>query len=300
MAELSKDVSGKAIRSVTLIGAGVNVFLAVVKIAVGAFFGSLALVSDGLHSFTDLSSDFAVLVGAKLGSREPDHCHPFGHGRAETMATFVIVLVLIAVGGAMIYFAAMEIARGEVTEPSWVVLFAAVISVVCKEVLYNVTLRVARRVHSSSLYANAWHHRSDALSSFAVIVGVAAGFMGFEFGDQIAAIAVGLMIILVAAGIMGGVIREFSERAADEQTQSRIHEIVSATPQIRDHHRLRTRLAGRELFIDLHIQVDAELNVDKAHRISEKLERNLERNIERPVNILVHIEPWFAENKVGR
>ena len=269
----------------------VNIALSVVKVVVGWLAGSLALVADGIHSLSDVATDAAVLVGLRLGSKEPDQSHPYGHGRAETFSAGLIALVLILVGGAMVYYATMAIARDQVTTPRLGVLIAAIVSIGAKEWLYRVTQKVAIQYHSSALYANAWHHRSDALSSVAVAIGFISLEFGFGHGDQVAAMAVGLMIIWVGIRVVGDSLRELTEGAVDSDTIEHIRDVINANSSIRQWHKLRTRTVGREVFLDLHILVDPNLSIAAAHEISESLENSLGEQITRPINITVHIEP---------
>lgn len=286
----------KRIREVTYLGIGVNVLLAVVKLAVGMSAGSMALFADGVHSFSDLATDVAVLLGVRFGAKEPDKKHPYGHGRLETFSSVFVALALIVVGGAMIYKASRGIAgldegmKKEFVLGPWVI-FVAVISVLSKEVLYRLTKKVAVKSHSTALYANAWHHRSDALSSVAVLVGFVSIKFGYVYGDQLAAVAVGLMIILVGGKIMGKSFEEFSEGAVDGGTIEQITRIIESNENILKWHKLRTRNVGREVFIDLHILVDPKLNIVEAHGIAEQLEDAMHKQIVRPVNITVHVEP---------
>jgi len=177
-------IAGKQIKSITYLGMVVNIALAVIKIAIGVFAASLALVADGIHSLSDLATDVAVLLGLRLGSKAPDQSHPYGHGRAETFSAGLIALILILVGGVMIYYATMAVARDEVTSPKIAVLIAAIISIAAKEWLYRATKKIAIQSHSSALYANAWHHRSDALSSVAVAIGLDASFVARAYAGD--------------------------------------------------------------------------------------------------------------------
>ena len=285
------DIAVGQIRSVTYLGMVVNVALSVVKVVIGLAVSSLALVADGIHSLSDLVTDVAVLLGSHLGARKPDQSHPYGHGRIETFSAVVVALVLIAVGGAMIYQATISIAKNESTDAHWAVMAVALLSIVAKEGLYRMTRKVAVRSHSTALYANAWHHRSDAFSSVAVLVGYVSLRFGFAHGDQVAALTVGLMIVFGGAKIIGDSLRELTEGAVDPQTAESIKAVIDADEAIRQWHRLRTRTVGREVFLDVHILVDPDLNVAAAHEISERLERTLDKEIARPVNLTVHIEP---------
>ncbi len=287
--------AGKKINRITYIGMWLNSSLAVAKIIVGYLAGSLALVADGVHSFSDLATDLAVLLGVRLGSKKADSSHPYGHGRAETFAGGFVAIILIIVGGAMIYYATLAIARDEVTQASFTVLAVALISVFSKEWLYRITKKIAVESHSPSVYANAWHHRSDAFSSIAVVIGFIILELGFTHGDQVAAIAVGLMIIMVGMKVIGETFRELTESSIDNDTIELIKNIINANSSIHQWHKLRSRTVGREVFLDVHILVNPELNIAAAHEISEKLEKELEEQISRPINITVHIEPDLPE-----
>jgi cation diffusion facilitator family transporter len=291
MSEDKNRIAGRQMKSITYTGAAINAGLSVLKIVIGPLVGSLALLADGIHSLSDLATDAAVLLGLRLGSKEPDRSHPYGHGRIETFSAGAIALVLIVVGGVMIYYATLAIAANKVAAPHVAVLIAATVSIVAKEWLYRITKKVAMRSHSTALYANAWHHRSDALSSVAVVVGFVSLELGFEHGDQVAAIAVGLMIVWVGIRIIADSLQELTEGAVDPATIGHIKEIINANSSIRQWHQLRTRTVGREVFLDVHILVDPELDVSAAHEIAEHLERALDEQMTRPVNITVHIEP---------
>jgi cation diffusion facilitator family transporter len=288
-------IAGRQIKSVTYLGMAVNIALSVIKVAIGLSAASLALVADGIHSLSDIATDVAVLLGLRLGSKEPDKSHPYGHGRAETFSGGLVALILIVVGGAMIYYATLAIARDEITTPRFAVLFAAVISIAAKEWLYRITQKAAIQSHSPALYANAWHHRSDAFSSVAVVIGFISLQFGFGHGDQVAAIAVGMMIIWVGVRIIGDTIRELAEASVDPDTIEHIKEIINSDSSIRQWHKLRTRMVGREVFLDLHILVDPDLKITAAHEIAERLEKTLDEEITRPINITVHIEPDTPE-----
>ena len=288
-------IANRQIKSVTYLGMAVNIALSALKVVIGLSAASLALIADGIHSLSDVATDVAVLLGLRLGSKEPDQSHPYGHGRAETFSAGLIALILIVVGGAMIYYATMAIAEDKVTIPRIAILIAAVISIAAKEWLYRVTQKAAIQSHSPALYANAWHHRSDALSSVAVVIGFISLELGFGHGDQVAAIAVGLMIVWVGVKVIGDALRELAEAAVDPDTIEHIKKIINSDSSIRQYHKLRTRMVGREVFLDLHILVDPDLKITDAHEIAESLEKTLDEQITRPINITVHIEPDTPE-----
>jgi cation diffusion facilitator family transporter len=294
MSKVRYTEATKKVRVVTHYAIVFDILLFVLKTLIGLMAGSIALVTDGIHSLSDLATDFVVLLGYHFGSKEADQCHPYGHGRLETFSASFVAIVLMVVGCAAIYYAAIQVARERISEYSHIVLITAAFSIVAKEYLYRITKKAAVESHSSALYANAWHHRSDAASSLAVVIGFIALRIGFKNGDQIAAIIVGLMIIYVAAKIISQCFSEFAESSVDKKTSEQIKQIINSNPSVRDWHKLRTRTVGREIFLDLHILVDAELNISAAHEISESLEKSLHENIPRPVNIVVHIEPDLA------
>ena len=283
--------ANKQIKFITYIGILCNIILSAVKVGAGLAVASIALIADGVHSLSDMATDIAVLLGVHFGSKQPDEEHPYGHGRIETFAAVFIALILTVGGSAMIYYAAWDIALGNIKTARFAILVVAVISIVTKELLYRATKKIAVKSNSSALYANAWHHRSDALSSIAVLIGFIAMKFGFGYGDQIAATAVGLMVILVGIRVAGECVHELTESAVDSETVAHIKEVINSDSSIRRWHKLRTRMVGREVFLDLHILVDPQLNVTAAHEIAERLEKTMDEKITRPVNITVHVEP---------
>lgn len=285
------------IKKVTYIGLFANFGLAILKIFVGLMGRSMSLVADGIHSFSDMVTDITVLLGIHFGTQKPDRSHPYGHGRIETFSTALISIILIVVGLIMVYKAGADIATAEIAQPSLWAVAAALISIGIKEWLFRITKKIAVNTHSSSLYANAWHHRSDALSSVAVVVGLISMMAGFKYGDRIAAIAVGLLITYVGWSIFEDCLNEFAERSADEETVQQIRDIVNSNEDIHNWHRLRTRTVGREIFLDLHILVDPDLNIRDAHQISENLESALHRKLKKPANIIIHVEPDLPEQR---
>jgi cation diffusion facilitator family transporter len=281
----------KQIMKVTWLGIYINFALVAAKIITGFLVASMAMVADGFHSLSDLLTDFAIMIGVKISSKEPDDEHPYGHSWAENFITVLTAIPLAIAGGYMVIKAVHSIADHNVNKIGWPVLIVALIAVVLKEYSFAVTKKVAVRLSSSMLYANAWDHRSDALSSLAVAIGAVASMLGFAYADQIAAIIVGIMIVWVAVKILSDSAGQFTARAVDESTSRQIKQIISSQSQIRDWHKLRTRVVGRELFMDLHILVDPQLSITEAHDIAESLENEMHTQISQPVNITVHIEP---------
>jgi cation diffusion facilitator family transporter len=295
MDEDKQQFASKQLRLVTYLSIVANVFLISGKFIVGLMAGSLSLLADAIHSVSDMFTDIAVLLGLYFGSKEPDSEHPYGHGKLETLAAIVIALGLLGVGLGMIYYAALDIAKDNVTHPRNLVLAAAVSAIAVKEVVYRVTKAVAMKYHCPAALANAWHDRADALSSVAVVAGVVAQKFGFSHGDQVAAIGIGVMVMIVATKLIRDCLGELIEKAVDEATLKQIKDIIKANGQIRQYHRLRTRTIGRQVSLDVHILVDPHLHIAAAHKIADSLEKNLNEQIPRPVNITIHVEPDIPE-----
>jgi cation diffusion facilitator family transporter len=294
MKQVNEDLlneRAKKIRSITLWGVLANIFLIAIKVFSGVLIKSSALIADGFHSLSDLATDFVVLAGIRLSNRPPDEAHPYGHKRFETLATQIVGLILLVVGFGFIWKASQAIFQGEENFPGGMMLVVAGVSIVVKEILFVLTRRISKETHSTALYANAWHHRSDSLSSGAVLLGAMASLLGWGYADQVATIVVGLMIIGVAGKILYEGLIEITEQSADEESIERIRKILSDESEVIDWHALRTRRVGGELFIDVHLLVNPDMSVRDSHVICEKVEKRIERELKKPVNVLIHIEP---------
>ncbi len=285
------QTANRQIRRITNVGIAANAFLSAVKMAVGLLSGSMALFADGVHSLSDMATDLAVLVGLRFSTKGPDSKHPYGHSFVETFVAVFVGIVLATAGLGIIYRAAGDIAAGSQAVMGVDILLIALLSVAIKEVIYYMTRRYAVKLHSSMLYANAWHHRTDSLSSMAVAAGFIFCKFGLAYADAIVAILVGTMILMASVKVLLDSAGQITQRSVDLETKQKITEIITSAEQIRQFHKLRTRTVGRELFLDLHILVDADLTITQAHQIAENLEQNLHAKIDRPVNITVHIEP---------
>ncbi len=281
----------RRIRSITLWGALLNLLLMALKILSGIFIQSTALIADGIHSLSDLATDFVVILSSRLSNRPADDTHPYGHQRFETLAAVFVSVVLMIVGGGLIWTASRDILNGEGHFPGAWVLVIAGISVVSKEAVFRITRKIAKKTHSASLYANAWHHRSDAFSSIAVLAGGIAGLLGWAMADLAATVVVGFMILGVALKIFYQGMMELTEGSADKSSIAAIKETLSADEEICGWHALRTRKLGGELFVDLHVLVDEKLTVRESHDISLRIEEQIKTCLSKPVNVLVHIEP---------
>jgi cation diffusion facilitator family transporter len=288
----SLDARYQTVRKVTLVGAVVDLLLGVAKVVVGVTAGSQALVADGIHSFSDLATDFLVLFAAKHAHREADTEHPYGHGRIETVATVVlgVALVLVAIG--IGYDAARRLLdQNLLLHPGWLALVVAVISVVSKEVIYQYTARAARRLRSKMLLANAWHSRSDAISSIIVVIGVLGTMAGYPYLDAVAAVAVALMIAKIGWDLLWKSLQELIDSALAPEQVEAIRKLIIAVDGVRACHMLRTRHSGSDALVDVHILVDPALSVSEGHQIGEAVRWRLIKAIEEVSDVTVHIDP---------
>lgn len=282
---------------ITLIGMIGNVLLLSLKLLFGFISGSAGLIADGIHSASDMATDLAVLGGMHLGRRKADADHPYGHGRFETLAGGIVAGILILVGAFIAWEAVAVIRSGVVNFPGIPVLVIAVISIAVKEWLYRRTIRVARDVNSAALHANAWHHRSDALSSIAVLAGGIGGLAGWGQADHFAGLIVGLMVIAAGGKTLIVVLHELTEGGLSRDEVKKIESAIESVEGMREWHYLRTRRVGRETFIDLHVLVDPVLSIVDAHRISSDVEGAVHRACNRPANVTIHIEPDVEEQR---
>ncbi len=280
------------IRRVTIVGALVNACIAFVKLLFGVIGHSQALVADGLHSVSDLASDFLLLFAAKHASRGPDSEHPYGHGRIETLFSVVQGLILgafavsIGVDAVRRLFDPQQLLRPEVST-----LFIAVLAVFTKEALYQYTVRAARRLRSSMLRGNAWDHRSDAISSVVVVLGVAGTLAGLPYLDAVAAVGVALTIVKISFELIWQSMRELIDTALDAERVDAIRGTILAVSGVRACHMLRTRRMGGDALVDVHILVDPELSVSEGHQISEQVRTRLIDAFEEINDVMVHIDP---------
>lgn len=288
---MARGERGDTATQITLIGLGLNLALTAAKFATGVITGSVALLADGIHSLSDLVTDLVVLGGLRLSQRPADASHAYGHGKFETVATAMVALALFAAGGWIAVEALLALTSGAVSIPGPLVAAVAAVSVVSKEWLFRATRRVARELRSSSLEANAWHHRSDALSSVAVLVGGVMASAGITQGDQVAAIAVAVLIGWAAARILRRAIYELTEGALPAAEQGRVAQAISEIEGVLSWHKLRTRYAGRAVLVDVHIQVDPSLSVAESHRIASRVERGIRDALGCEASVVIHVEP---------
>ncbi|WP_457665420.1 cation diffusion facilitator family transporter [Thiolapillus sp.] len=286
--DLRRSESGR----VAVVGAAVNIILSVVKVVVGVMGNSQALIVDGIHSLSDLMTDILVLVASHHASHGPDENHPYGHGRFETAATLALGAFLVLVAGGIMWDSVERLMRGgEAQSPAAIALYAALFSILANEALYWYTIIVARRINSELLRANAWHHRSDAVSSIVVLIGVGGAMLGHHWLDLAAALIVGAMVAKIGWDLGWGAMRELVDESLEEDKVDEIRTIIRNIPGVSSLHMLRTRRQGHEAMADVHVQVAPWISVSEGHMISIAVEEQIKANIEEIADVTVHIDP---------
>jgi len=278
-------------KKVTIAGAIVNFILAIVKVIIGIIGHSHALLVDGIHSFSDLLSDIIVVFAAKKSSQSPDENHPYGHARIETAFAAVLGGVLITVGVGIVVDALGRLASGNIITPSNLTLWVALLSVLSKEALYQYTFIYAKRLNSTILKANAWHHRSDAISSIVVLVGISGSLYGIHYLDAAAAVIVSMMISKIGWDIAKESIEQLVDKGLDPKKVQSISQHIVEIPGVSQMHMLRSRQMGADALLDVHIEVSPQLSVSEGHRISDEVSAELTQTFPDIAQVLVHIDP---------
>lgn len=288
----------KKIREITTIGAIVNIILTVLKIFVGLIGRSAAMVADGVHSLSDLLSDIVVLIFSHISSKGRDKGHAFGHGKFETLATLIVSLILIVVGGSLMANGIQEIidiVNGKtIPTPGLIALWAAIISIIAKEVLYQVTAKVGREVNSPVVLANAWHHRSDAFSSIGALIGIGGAILLGEkwvILDPIVSCGISIFIIVIAVKMSIPCLAELLDSSLPEDIENEIIKTALSINGVDDIHNLKTRRNGISYIIYAHIVVDAKITVTQAHEITTNVEKALISKFGTETQVNIHVEP---------
>ncbi len=293
------EVDASLVRRITLWGMVMNLLLAAAKFAVGLAAHSQACVADAIHSLSDLSSDLAVLIGVRFWSAPADSDHPHGHQRIESLITLFIGALLGATAIGMASKAIGSLGETETTPlSSWPVLGVSLLSILTKEILYQWTVASGQACHSAALIANAWHHRSDAISSIPVALAALAARIWPELShlDSIAAIIVICLLLRACWQIAWPCIKELSDQGLGPQELEEMRRIASAMPGVKNVHNLRTRRFGSSVLLDMHIMVDKDMTVENSHRIAEEVADEIRRKKPLVLDVLTHVEP---ENSVN-
>lgn len=283
---------GKLKARASYVGGAVNVVQTAIKITFGILGHSAALLADGIHSLSDLLSDILVIIAVRLGSREADGDHPYGHRRFETIATVILGMSLLIISGTIVWHVLEHVNQPEsLPVPDNMVLGIAAISILLNEWLYHYTKGIAKKTRSKLLLANAWHQRSDAMSSLVVLCGVGGVLLGYPYADAIAAAIVALMVAKMGLGLIGDSIKELVDTSLPPALVTEIRQTIMSVDGVKGIHLLRTRQMGEDAYIDAHIVVDPRISVSEGHCIGDAVRDELINRFDDVIDVLVHVDP---------
>ena len=295
---IGADDAGKVVdkvSTVTIIG---NMLLSVFKLMAGIVAKSNAMISDAVHSASDVFSTFVVIIGIKLASKEADKEHPYGHERLECVAAILLAMILFLTGLAIGIEALKDIfsgSYGDLQVPGVLALAAAIVSIFSKEGMYWYTRYYAVKIDSGALLADAWHHRSDALSSVGALVGIGGARLGFPIMDSIASLVIFLFIVKASYDIFKDAIDKMVDHSCDDETEKRIYECVMTNKEVLGIDSLHTRIFGNKIYVDIEIMIDGSYTLIRSHEIAEEVHDSIEKNFSKIKHIMVHVNPAQAE-----
>lgn len=276
---------------ITIVG---NIVLSVVKLLAGIIAHSNAMISDAVHSASDVFSTIVVIIGIKVASKEADKEHPYGHERLECVAAIVLAIVLFITGLGIGTEALKNIVQGnygDLQVPGILALIAAIVSIVCKEGMYWYTRYYAKKIDSSALMADAWHHRSDAFSSIGALIGIGGARIGFPVMDSIASLVIFVFIVKAAYDIFKDAMNKMVDHSCDEETEKQIYDCVMKNEHVRGIDLLQTRIFGNKIYVDVEIQLYASYTLEEAHNIAETVHNDIEDSFSKVKHIMVHVNP---------
>lgn len=298
MAELDKLTREKEVYKVTLLGSFVNFLLVIFKFLAGIAGHSAAMLADAVHSLSDFITDVIVILFVRISNKPQDKSHDYGHGKYETLATALIGVALLGVGFGILWNGANEILaflRGEqLRSPGMLALVAAVVSIVLKEILYRYTVRMGRKYNSQAVIANAWHHRSDALSSIGTAAGIGGAILlgpDWTVLDPVAAVVVSFFIMRVSIKLLIPCIDELLEKSLPEDVEREIEQIVLSVEGVTEPHHLKTRRIGNNYAIEVHVRMDGNITLYKAHETASAIEHKLKERFGEDTHVGIHVEP---------
>lgn len=277
---------------VSVVSIVVNVVLSVFKFIAGIIAHSGAMISDAVHSMSDVLSTFVVIAGMKMAGKANDAEHPYGHERMECVAAIILSVMLAVVGAGIGYSGVMKIISGETLEvPGKLALAAAVISIAVKEWMYWYTRAVAKKVNSDALMADAWHHRSDALSSVGSFIGIGGAIIGYPVLDSVASVIICVFILKAAIDIFKGAVNKMVDRACDPEITKQIRDIILSNNEIITLDMLKTRMFGAKIFVDVEFSLDGSVTLEYAHSVADKIHDEIESTIPMVKHCMVHVNP---------
>lgn len=294
---VSEDEFKKVANKVSFITIVQNILLSVFKLFAGIFAHSNAMISDAIHSASDVFSTIIVIIGVKLASKKSDKEHPYGHERLECVAAIVLSIVLLYTGIKIGSQAVKDIIGGNyqnLQKPGMLALVAAVVSIVTKEIMYWYTRHYAKKIDSSALMADAWHHRSDALSSVGALVGIGGAMMGFPVMDSIASIVIFVFIAKAAYDIFKDAMDKMVDHSCDDETEKEMRDFVLAQKEVLSVDLLHTRIFGNKIYVDVEIGVNGSYTLRQAHEIAEEVHEGIEKNFPKVKHVMVHVNPADA------
>lgn len=291
---LTPENETKLAMRVSVISVIVNLVLSVFKLLAGIFAHSGAMISDAVHSASDVFSTFIVMIGVTISGKQADEEHPYGHERMECVAAIVLAVILFATGLGIGWSGLQKIMQSQqqtLEAPGTLALIAAIVSIVTKEWMYWFTKIAADKIHSGALMADAWHHRSDALSSIGALVGIAGAQLGFPVLDPIASVVICLFILKAAIDIFRDAVDKMVDKSCDENTVDQMRTLISQQDGVMGISRLQTRLFGSKIYVDTEIEADGNLTLVQAHDIAEDVHRSIEHNFPEVKHCMVHVNP---------
>lgn len=276
----------------------INVFLALFKIVAGVIGKSQAMISDAIHSLSDVFSTFIVMIGVKIGNKKADDSHPYGHERFEAISALVLAFILGYTGLTIGINSIKAIVSGsnDFVVPGVIALVAALVSILVKEIMYWYTIYYAKKIKSTALKADAWHHRSDALSSVGSLLGIAATYLGFSYGDVIASLLISFCIIKVAYDIFIDATNKIVDKACDEETLNEYKKTICDNDQVLNIDSIKSRIFGNRIYLDIEIAVLNTLSLEEAHRIAEDVHDSLENKYACIKHCMIHVNPLNKSN----
>ena len=280
---------------VTIVG---NLLLSAVKLLAGIVANSGAMISDAVHSASDVFSTFVVIIGIKLASKKPDREHPYGHERLECVAAIILSMVLFITGCGIGIGALKNILQGNYSDlkvPGMFALIIAIVSIATKEIMYWYTRHYAKMIDSSALMADAWHHRSDALSSIGALIGIGGAMLGFPVMDSIASLVIFVFIAKAAYDIFKDAMDKMVDHSCDEETEKAIYDVAVAHEEVLGIDLLQTRIFGNKIYVDVEIQVNETYTLQKAHDIAEEVHESIEQKFPKVKHVMVHVNPVHAD-----
>ena len=284
------------VSTVSIVG---NIALSLLKLLAGIFAHSGAMVSDAVHSASDVFSSIVVIIGVKLSARDSDDDHPYGHERLECVAAIILAMVLLVTGLFIGYQAVVNIISGDYEDlaiPGGLAIVAAVVSIAAKEAMFRYTKHYAKKLDSGALMADAWHHRSDALSSVGALIGVVGARMGFPVLDSVASLIICVFIAKAAFDIFKDAVDKMVDHSCDKETEDELWECVMSQEGVIGVDLLNTRMFGSKIYVDIEIAVDGDLTLREGHAIAERVHSTIERNFPKVKHIMVHVNPAGEEN----